>query len=612
MLGSRNGLTALLFLCAGLILVGAWWLPGQAASPRPPARPAQPAAVSVGSEEDDWRFEEEYAKANKRADYFAPGVGGMGRPGAIAPQAVAPAMPPMAAAPRAALKAPAPAALGLSTGGAKDIANFRENIAKGFLPLPTDVTYEGVYYDYRFDVGDQGSCSQLFCPSYTTAVSMDPYSGRAEYYLSVGLASNIAPKDFVRKKLNLMLVLDISGSMSSPFDEYYYDQLGKRTRLEGSDRGTPKLEAAKAALIALLGHLQPDDRFGLVLFDQYAYTALSLRPVAARNMEAIKGHIRKLDARGGTNLDGGLARAVDLMDAAKDADPAEYENRIVFLTDAMPNLGATSDKAFLERITDNARRRLHATVIGIGVDFNTGLVEKITKARGANYYSVHSPREFAKRMDEEFDYMVTPLVFDLELAFQSPGFRIERVYGSPEAELATGRLMRVNTLFPSPTTEEGAKGGLVLLKLTRTSDAPDITLTARYEDRAGQRHITTQRISFLAREASYDTPSIRKGILLSRYVTLLRNWIVADRQADKAVTADLPATLRRGGIAEMPDAPAELGEWERQSQRLRVSPAYREAFAHFRRHFAEQADLCQDPDLARELAILDKLAKAEQ
>lgn len=29
-------------------------------------------------------------------------------------------------------------------GGAQDIANFRENIEEGFLPLPTDVTFEGV------------------------------------------------------------------------------------------------------------------------------------------------------------------------------------------------------------------------------------------------------------------------------------------------------------------------------------------------------------------------------------------------------------------------------------------------------------------------------------
>lgn len=51
----------------------------------------------------------------------------------------------------------------------------------------------------------------------------------------VGLDSGI--QDFKRKKLNLVLLLDVSGSMSSPFNAYYYDQFGKRVELtpEGMD-----------------------------------------------------------------------------------------------------------------------------------------------------------------------------------------------------------------------------------------------------------------------------------------------------------------------------------------------------------------------------------------
>ena len=46
--------------------------------------------------------------------------------------------------------------IGLSTGGAKDINNFRENIKNGFFPISTDITYNGLFYDYYFDtVGKQ-------------------------------------------------------------------------------------------------------------------------------------------------------------------------------------------------------------------------------------------------------------------------------------------------------------------------------------------------------------------------------------------------------------------------------------------------------------------------
>jgi hypothetical protein len=47
-------------------------------------------------------------------------------------------------------------AIGLAAGGAKDIANFRDNIRNRFLPLPTDVTYEGLFYDYYLIPGPQG------------------------------------------------------------------------------------------------------------------------------------------------------------------------------------------------------------------------------------------------------------------------------------------------------------------------------------------------------------------------------------------------------------------------------------------------------------------------
>lgn len=36
-------------------------------------------------------------------------------------------------------------------GGAQDIANFRENIRRGYLPLPTDVSFTGVEKDYFFN-----------------------------------------------------------------------------------------------------------------------------------------------------------------------------------------------------------------------------------------------------------------------------------------------------------------------------------------------------------------------------------------------------------------------------------------------------------------------------
>lgn len=65
---------------------------------------------------------------------------------------------------------------GIYAGGAQDVENFRENVKAGYLPLPTDVTFEGVVKDYYFDTSapNQQPCKDLFCPAYSAAASGDP------------------------------------------------------------------------------------------------------------------------------------------------------------------------------------------------------------------------------------------------------------------------------------------------------------------------------------------------------------------------------------------------------------------------------------------------------
>ncbi|HQB83968.1 MAG TPA: hypothetical protein PLR50_10760 [Candidatus Rifleibacterium sp.] len=83
---------------------------------------------------------------------------------------------------------------GFSVGGAKDINNFRANILAGYLPRPSDITYEGLFYDYRFDTGKNAAVSsdsspKLFAPTWSAASSRNPLTGETEHFLAVGLSS---------------------------------------------------------------------------------------------------------------------------------------------------------------------------------------------------------------------------------------------------------------------------------------------------------------------------------------------------------------------------------------------------------------------------------------
>jgi Ca-activated chloride channel family protein len=499
--------------------------------------------------------------------------------------------------------------LGFSAGGAKDIANFRENIKNDYLPIPSDITYEGLYYDYYFDTGVIEPQDKLFYPSYSSAVSRDPISGEVEYYLSVGLNSGLKASDFERKKLNLVIVLDISGSMSSPFDAYYYDRFGNICELPREEASRTKMQVARESVVALLDHLGDDDSFGMVLYNHSAYLAKPLNPVSETDMDAIESHIMDIYADGSTNLEAGMQLGTSLFDDYREVNTGEYENRIIFLTDAMPNTGDYSQGGLLDITEDNSLDRIYSTFIGIGLDFNTELIEAITKIRGANYYSVHYGQEFKERLTNEFDYMVTPLVFNLRLGLDASGWDIEEVYGSPEADKATGELMKINTLFPSRSEGGETRGGLVLLKLKKTGSYDRISLEVSYEDRNGNSDTSSAVIQPESFSADYYANSgIRKGVLLACYAELLKNWMIDERSHAHLSHPWEPYINEDTGII-CPPPDFELSQWERQSLPLTVSPSYHELFAGFLDYFEDEADAIGDDDLEQEIEVLELLLK---
>lgn len=492
--------------------------------------------------------------------------------------------------------------VGFSTGGAKDINNFRQNVANGYLPSPADISHEGLFYDYFFETGLKQNCDELFCPSYATAVSADPFSEETEHFLAVGLNSNIKADDFQRKKLNLVVVLDISGSMSSPFDSYYYDQF--RNSPEGFtfeiDDSTSKMEIANQSLAALLDHLKPEDRLGVILFDHTAYLAKDLRLVAETDMPAIKNHILEITPQGGTNMEAGYQAGAELLNDYRELSADDYENRIIFLTDAMPNLGDTNEFDLANLIAVQAQNNIYTSFIGIGLDFNSELTRAITKNRGANYFSVQSSQEFKQQLDEGFEYMVTPLVFDLKLELKAEGYDIKAVYGSPEADLATGEIMQINTLFPSPQTDSQTRGGLVLLHLDKLTEQANLKLKVTYQDRNGQEYQNQQKVQFpQSNTLQFSNTGIHKGVVLARQVNVLKDWLKHQSTPSKPVV-----DYHSLGIPII-DQPIDLGYWEKTSRPLTLSPAYKLIIQDLRDYMAQQMPDLNDQSLERELELLD-------
>ena len=500
--------------------------------------------------------------------------------------------------------------LGFSTGGAKDVNNFRENIKEGYFPISTDITYNGLFYDYYFETKKSDEKSdKMFYPSYSLATSKDPISNENEYYMTVGLNSNIKESDFQRKKLNLVVVLDISGSMSSKFNSYYYDFNSNETEKDSDTRS--KMKIANESVNTLIDQLNPDDRLGIVLFDDDAYLAKKMNLISETDVDAIKEHVLEIEARGGTNFEAGYKEANKLFKDLKKYDANEYENRIIVITDAMPNAGTTDKDGILSMVKENSENGIYTTFIGVGVDFNTEVVERISDSKGANYYSVHSSSEFKKRMGEEFEFMVTPLVFDLDLNVESKDFAVEKVYGTDTKDNLKGNIIHVNTLFPSKSDDNGeVKGGVILVKLKKlnNNDNGTVRVDVSYKDRTGKNFSEKKDVEINTSSTAemYEDTGIRKAIVLTRYANTLKNWILYERSEDKKFVIlptigimDCDYTENEVGIM--------LGENERPSQKLKVSEEYKNTFKQIKEYIQKENKELKDETLQQEIDILDEL-----
>lgn len=263
-----------------------------------------------------------------------------------------------------------------------------------------------------------------------------------------------------------------------------------------------------------------------------------------------------------------------------------YENRIIVITDAMPNIGKTDTKQFNQLMEIATHKNIFTTFVGVGVDFNPQFVEhsmrsdtlkvkkEILKVRGANYYSVVSADDFRRRLVDEFEYMVTPIVFDLTLKLKSNGFQIYEVYGNPDSNKSTGELMNVNTLFPSAKRDGKTRGGMVLLKLIRIGDDPLIELNVKYYDRDDNEG-TSKKVFSMQNKSGLG---IEKAIALVRFVSLIKEWISNDESIHKRI--------------EM--------KWESTSNPLIVSEPYNRKFAKFLAYF-EKFKLERETNLLKKL-----------
>jgi Ca-activated chloride channel homolog len=208
--------------------------------------------------------------------------------------------------------------------------------------------------------------------------------------------------------LNLGLVLDVSGSM--------YEEDGT---------GTSRLRRIQQAALAAIRKLQPDDTLAVVAFAHNAQVVLPTTSLQERrNIEEVIERIDLFDVDpGGTSMDQGIA--LGLAEVERSARPGRLSQLLV-LTD-----GETSGEQVCRQLAQQAaEKKIHFTVMGIGTEWNAGLLKDLARlAEGKWYYiDVDQAQEAARIFLEEFEHLAATAFGNVEMHLQPvKDVRVKRV-----------------------------------------------------------------------------------------------------------------------------------------------------------------------------------------
>ena len=95
-----------------------------------------------------------------------------------------------------------------------------------------------------------------------------------------------------------------------------------------------------------------------------------------------------------------------------------------------PNQGVRDGRSFVRILEEAADDGIGVSSFGVGIDFGADLANQVSQVRGGNYFHLETPEKIRRVFERDFDLMVTPLAYDLEISLLAPaGYEIVDAYG---------------------------------------------------------------------------------------------------------------------------------------------------------------------------------------
>ena len=267
---------------------------------------------------------------------------------------------------------------------AASYSNVRRFLNQGQLPPAGAVRIEEMvnYFHYEYP---QPTGNDPF--SINTEISDAPWNKDHKLVL-IGLQGKKIPTDNLPAS-NLVFLIDVSGSMSSP----------------------NKLPLVKASMKMLVDQLREQDKVAMVVYAGSA--GLVLPPTSGDNKTKIKEAIDNLEAGGSTAGGAGIKLAYKM---AKENFVKNGNNRVILCSDGDFNVGESSDDA-LERMIEQERKSgVFLTILGYGMgNYQDAKMQKLADKGNGNHAYIDGISEAKKVLVNEFGGTLFTIAKDVKL-----------------------------------------------------------------------------------------------------------------------------------------------------------------------------------------------------
>ena len=218
-------------------------------------------------------------------------------------------------------------------------------------------------------------------------------------YILARIAAPASLSDFAELPVNVAFVLDRSASM-------YGD----------------KIELARDAVLSAIRSLREGDRFAVVACDHEVDLIVPLTPATTTAVLAAEGAVRRVTARGLSDLAGGWLAGCEQVAGALDEHAVGC---CLLLSDGIANFGLTDHREIIGHALALAARGVVTTTFAVGRDCDERLLAALAEAGAGAAYYVESPAQIPDFVATEVREAREIVARDVRLLVEAPaGVRV--------------------------------------------------------------------------------------------------------------------------------------------------------------------------------------------